>query len=303
MLTALFLCLELFQMYLYNCHCHQILVGCSRNFKCAQILNETNQVDRDLTGRVSLIEGIPFEKDLEDIKSAYRVTKFPEIFRDARLNPPVWAPWKSAAATLKPAITPSPRPANAILTRTSTNTTTASTSTNGPIPIHVSTTKPVTNNNHTSNANISDTEPGFTLVTSSKAATTSNQDPKTIPRNKYGQRIDKVDIKSIPREELNRVKKMKLCNVHFLLGECPNKENCYHDHSHKLTKNERFILQAIARMTPCHYGFECDDPDCIYGHRCPLSEPGRKDCHWGSNCRFDESAHGIDTNVVRVTKV
>jgi len=95
---------------------------------------------------------------------------------------------------------------------------------------------------------------------------------------------------------------MKLCNVYFLLGECPN-VSCYHDHTHKLTKNERVILQAIARMTPCRFGLDCDDPKCIYGHRCPQSEAGKKECFWGSNCRFDVAAHGIDTNVVKVTKI
>ncbi|THC88446.1 hypothetical protein EYZ11_012109 [Aspergillus tanneri] len=112
----------------------------------------------------------------------------------------------------------------------------------------------------------------------------------------------RIDFRDLPREEVTRLKKLKLCNYHFLQGECPN-GSCSHDHSRKLTKSELHILKAIARMTPCRYGLDCDDPECIYGHRCPQSEPGRTGCYWGSNCRFSRAAHGVDINIVKVTKV
>lgn len=247
----------------------------------------------DLTGRISLIEAIPFEKNLESIKASYRITKFPELFRDTRITP-IWAPWKAVATatvttttttTTKPhpVLTPSPSQYVASLTRTSTNTTPSSNS------------RPLSSPSLSASNNS-----GEFQVVSSKSS--KPKPPKVVERNKYGQRVDRLDFKTIPREELNRIKKMKLCNYHFLLGECPN-THCYHDHSHKLTKEEHFILTAIARMTPCHFGLDCDDPQCIYGHRCPQSEPGRKDCYWGSNCRFDTAAHGIDINIVKVTKV
>jgi hypothetical protein len=123
-----------------------------------------------------------------------------------------------------------------------------------------------------------------------------------VERNKYGQRVDRFDIKSIPKDALSRMKKLKLCNYFYLQGECPI-EDCRHDHSRKLTKSEYHILMAVARMTPCRYKFECDDPDCMYGHRCPHSEPGKKECVWGSTCRFEAAAHGVDTTIVKVTKI
>jgi hypothetical protein len=62
------------------------------------------------------------------------------------------------------------------------------------------------------------------------------------------------------------------------------------------------FLSAIARMTPCRFGLECDDVECIYGHRCPQSEPGKvqiargehkiRDCH--SNFRNFDNV-GVDT--------
>ncbi|KAL5355779.1 hypothetical protein BJX96DRAFT_78702 [Aspergillus floccosus] len=271
---------EAFKLNLYNCHCHQIFLGCSQDNAYAQILNET-LIDRDLIGRVSLIEGLPFGSELEAIKPSYRITKFSDLFRDSKIT--VWAPWKAAVAS-KPRshLTPSPSQLAAVpMSRTSTSTS------NG-------------NNAHVSTESIRAPSLGEFQVVRSKS--TVPQPPKIVERNRYGQRVDRLDFKAIPRDEITRLKKLKLCNFYFLQGECPN-DNCHHDHSRKLTKSEHLVLTAIARMTPCRYGLDCDDPECMYGHRCPQSEPGKKDCFWGDNCRFDVSAHGIDTNIVKVTKV
>lgn len=279
---------EMFDLYLYNCHCHQIFLGCSPDGAYSGILEET-LADRDLIGRVSLIEGISFGSDLEFLKPSYRVANFPDLFRTAKIAPaPALAPYK-AAVTAKPRslLTPSPSQHTVPLSRTSTNTTLASNNT--PISVPISST----------NSGSQSTAEDFQVVRSKSSNTARS---KTVERNRYGQRVDRLDFKSIPREDLNRLKKLKLCNFYYLQGECPN-ENCHHDHSRKLSKNDHFTLSAIARMTPCRFGLECDDPECMYGHRCPQSEPGRKDCYWGSSCRFEPAAHGIDTNIVKLTKV
>lgn len=241
----------------------------------------------DLTGRISLIEGVPFEKELDSAKNSYRIAKFPEVFRSSKIVPVWTAPWKSALPS-RSLLTPSPslqspNPNPATLSRTSTNTSHSGVG----VSIIPTANKP--------------SDPLEFQVVRSKVANSSP--PRTVERNRYGQRVDRFDFKSIPREELNRLKKLKLCNYHFLLGECPNEESCYHDHDRKLTKQELHVLSAIARMTPCRFGLECDDPECIYGHRCPQSEPGKKTCFRGDTCRFEPVAHGIDTNIVKVTKV
>lgn len=240
----------------------------------------------DLTGRISLVEGIPFEKDLEAVKSSYRTARFPEVFRSAKFAP-VWTPaWKSALPS-RSLLTPSPSQSfsnPAPLSRTSTNT--SYSGVGGPLS--------ATTSNKPSET------PDFQVV---RPKASGSAPPKTVERNKYGQRVDRFDFKSVNRDELNRLKKLKLCNYHFLLGECPNEDSCYHDHDRKLTRQELHILSAIARMTPCRFGLECDDPDCIYGHRCPQSEPGKKTCFRGDSCRFEPVAHGIDTNIVKVTKI
>ncbi|KAK2739610.1 hypothetical protein FQN55_009346 [Onygenales sp. PD_40] len=274
---------EVFKLHLYNCHCHQIFLGCSHDNGYARLLEEP-LADRDLIYRISLIEGVPFERELENIKSSYRVTKFDDLFRSSKVvtGTHSWVDWnRTNPSTTLPASSPSQVHS---VTRIPSNSTPPTNGTSTP-PTWASTTA---------------ASAGGPL-TDLTSKSTSPPPPK-VERNKYGQRVDRLDFKTIPKDELNRVKKLKLCNLYYLLGECPNL-SCYHTHDHKLTKNERTVLHAVARMTPCRFGTECDDPGCIYGHRCPQSEVGKKDCFWGSNCRFDAAAHGIDTTIVKITKV
>ena len=141
----------------------------------------------------------------------------------------------------------------------------------------------------------------------------------TVPRNKYGQRID--PSVSYDKSEVKRVQKIHMCNVHFLRNDCPYGDDCTHSHSYKPNKNELLTLRCVARQTPCHFGTACDDIKCIYGHRydssvhghtltmltvdcrCPFSADNTKDCRYGESCRFDKSMHGLDLKVVRTTKV
>lgn len=288
---------EAFKLYLYNCHCHQLFLGCPSNEEYAGSLRELI-AGANYKGRVSLVEGLPLEKEFDDFRQQdYRITQFADVFRTTKILPsatnvpsapsaPTWtASWKNAIPS-RTLLTPSPTQqfqTPAPLSRTSTSTSVS----NLGVPL-----APVTTNKLESS--------DFQVVRSKIPGSTP---PKAVERNKYGQRVDRLDFKSIPREDLNKLKKLKLCNYHFLLGECPNEENCYHDHDRKLSRQDLHILSAIARMTPCRFGLECDDVECIYGHRCPQSEPGKKTCFRGDSCRFEPVAHGIDTNIVKVTRI
>ncbi|PYH44007.1 CCCH zinc finger protein [Aspergillus saccharolyticus JOP 1030-1] len=270
-----------FALNLYNCHCHQILLGCADEDSFIQVLGD-NLKDRELMGRVTLFEALPFEGNLDVIKSSFRTMRCTDVFRDSKIFP-IWSPWKAAVATQpRTELTPSPMPEPKQSPRSVNNA-----STNPSTSISLASSRP------------SSPEGGFQVVRSKAAKPTR---PKVIERNKYGQRVDKLNLKNINQQDLSRLKKLKLCNFYYLLGECPA-DDCQHEHSRRLTKSELVILAAIARMIPCRYGLECDDPDCLYEHRCPHSELGQKECHWGSNCRFEPAAHGIDTMIVKVTKI
>ncbi|RAL14924.1 CCCH zinc finger protein [Aspergillus homomorphus CBS 101889] len=277
---------EAFELNLYNCHCHQLLLGCADEKSFFQILGDSLH-DKDLMGRVTLIEALPFGENLNAVRASFRTMSCSEIFRESKICP-IWSPWKAAVATQpRSLLTPSPKletkpsPPRASLTRTST-------SVSAPLSPYTSSSRP------------SSPEEEFQVVRGKAAAAPAR--PKVVERNKFGQRVDRLDLKNINQQEMNRLKKLKLCNFYYLQGECPV-DDCQHDHSHKLTRNEHVILAAIARMIPCRYGLECDEPECTYGHRCPYSEPGERECHWGSSCRFDPASHGIDTTIVKVTKI
>jgi hypothetical protein len=133
------------------------------------------------------------------------------------------------------------------------------------------------------------------------------EDENGIVRNKKGQRVD-PPIKAYNRDEVTRIKKMKLCNVHYLRPACPYSEACGHEHKYTLLKGELDTLKLVARMSPCLYGSECDDPGCIYGHRCPAPErmdgamprdarAEGKTCVFGMLCRFPGEMH--DRGVAR----
>ncbi|KAK3063578.1 hypothetical protein LTS18_014422 [Coniosporium uncinatum] len=159
-------------------------------------------------------------------------------------------------------------------------------------------------------------EQDLTPAASPSLAARTFNNPTTVPRNRKGQRIDPPTPEYL-RDEVIRLKKLKLCNVHFLKPPCPYGAGCPHQHHPATTptKKDLEILKLVARMAPCTYGSGCDDPRCIYGHRCPAPEAkdlralrerggevGGKNCIFGAECRFPEELHGMDTTVVK-TKV
>lgn len=64
-------------------HCQQIFFGCSHDNGYARILEE-HATDRVYLERVTLLEGVPFEKELRGLP--YPTKKFPAIFRDSKVN-------------------------------------------------------------------------------------------------------------------------------------------------------------------------------------------------------------------------
>jgi hypothetical protein len=128
------------------------------------------------------------------------------------------------------------------------------------------------------------------------------RDENGILRSHLGARID-TPVKQYNKEEVNRIKKLKLCNVNYLRAPCPYESTCGHRHDYKLKKGELDTLRLVARMAPCDHGTECDDTCCIYGHVCPAPDANErtklskeavaagKTCIFGEQCRFGGEMH------------
>jgi hypothetical protein len=271
-----------------DCHCRHIILGCSSDDKYAKLLDQTKQ-GHDLT-RLTLLETLAFENDVATLKTSFSTTKFDKVFRTTKLTLPT-----------PPAIPKGPLPGVVAqlpaLARVESNGTTGSASS--------ASTPAITWANLASQPTPTPPKPAVVACAPTPRPTSAN---KTIDRNRHGQRIDKVD-NTIPNHELQRIKKLKLCNIYYLQGSqfcTPSSNNghpCSHSHSYNLTKAEKNVLREVARMTPCYYKMECEDPECIYGHKCPQSKEGSNECWYGEDCRFYGWGHGVDMRVVKTLRV
>lgn len=142
----------------------------------------------------------------------------------------------------------------------------------------------------------------FTLPPS-KAAEMLSQG--TIPRNKLGQRID-PPVRKYDRDEVNRVRSIKWCLVHFLTPKgCPYRK-CQHKHEPAPGPDDLQWLRLVGRLQPCNKG-PCEDVHCCYGHRClaPVKDGSKRgvNCTMGGECKFDAAHHNVDTTIVKTVKI
>ena len=289
---------EIFKLHLYDCHCRHIFFGCSHDNGYARLLEDV--AEPSILNSITLLEGVPFERELAALKSKYHTTRLEGLFRTSKIN--VYAPYSSyqsppsqingsASNGLPPGLPPPPPvqyqpPYQPTIARTpSASTTDSAAMKSGP-------------STWATTAMAASLQPVSPPPT--PTATQVSRKTPEIFRNRFGQRIDPI-IQYDPNE-VKRIKKLKMCNVHFLRDDCPY-DPCTHDHHYKPNKNELQTLRYVSRMTPCKFGTECDDARCIYGHRCPNDVEGKRDCRFGENCRFDKEAHGIDRTPVRTMKV
>lgn len=73
---------EQFKLYAGDYQCRQIFLGCSHDNGYARKLEE-NAMDEVFVQRVTLLEGVPFEKELLGLP--FKSKHFPEIFRNTKL--------------------------------------------------------------------------------------------------------------------------------------------------------------------------------------------------------------------------
>ncbi|KAI9847009.1 MAG: hypothetical protein M1837_003365 [Sclerophora amabilis] len=257
---------EVFKLHLYDCHCRQLIFGCSHDNGYARLLEEFT-TDTSCASRISLLEGVPFERELYGLRYHFKTTQFDSLFRTTKIE--------------------LQKPTQAVPARSLNN---------GHSPMAPSQPSPSTW--ATAAASVPLTTPPPQTPPSNQPFSTASDASLTVPRNRYGQRID-PEVK-YDKSEVQRIKGLKMCNVHVLRGDCPYGSGCVHGHDYKPTPMELSTLRHVTRQQPCRFGTECEDAKCMYGHRC-LGNP----CAfiYTGGCRFPQEMHNVDTTVVKRVRV
>ncbi|KAI9789731.1 MAG: hypothetical protein M1833_002270 [Piccolia ochrophora] len=76
---------EVFKLHLYDGHCRQIIFGCSHDNGYARLLEEYF-ADQATASRISLLEGVPFERELEGLRPGFKNTRIDSLFRNTKIN-------------------------------------------------------------------------------------------------------------------------------------------------------------------------------------------------------------------------
>lgn len=247
----------IFRFHLDDVHCQQILFGGSADNGYARLLGPYVEHDA-LRARVVLIEGPPFAQELAAIKDKFRTVSLESVFRNQKLV--------NAKRKVSFGVTPPATPANATAYAL------------------------VAAQAHFINTSL----PAATTAQKSPAPSAKAvQSTPPVYRNKQNERVDAPLRYS--QEEFMNLKGRKLCNNYHLLGKCgafDSFRECHHEHGKPLSESQKAALRALARQAPCQAGLDCDDPRCIWGHRCLRMNCIREIC-W-----FSPEMHNVDTKVV-----
>ncbi len=187
---------EIFKLHLYDSHCRRVLFGCSHDNGYARLLEDV--AETPIRNSITLLEGVPFERELFQLTSTYRTTKFEGLFRTTKINiynqqypqPPGLPPPQVQQPTGLP---PYQSPYQPGIART------VSASPSAPL----NPTAPT----WASTAMTASSQMASPPPTPQPPASVAKQ----VLRNRYGQRID--PIVSYDPNEVKRIKKLKMCNV------------------------------------------------------------------------------------------
>ncbi|EMC98277.1 hypothetical protein BAUCODRAFT_419523 [Baudoinia panamericana UAMH 10762] len=316
---------ETFKLFLYDYHCRQILFGCSHDNGYARLLEQYTDCSQ-AAQRVTLLEGVPFEKELAGMP--FPKLKYSGIFRETKINV---APPDSLTGMTRRVDSRGLNAASSIFTpRTATPLSPYKTPSSGIPQLdgalaqrlpHLRTMSVTSSGNTSDSGGAVSSWAAITRASADRPLTDIKRTPSgstvelgrntEIQRNRHGHRID--EPLDYDRDEVQRLKKYKMCNQHYIgVGCCHfnagKSDKCPHRHDVKLTQHELYVLRMVARETPCKKGLYCDDTKCIYGHRCPFpraTEGGLRGsgmCLNGEHCRFGRAMHEVDIKIVKTVR-
>lgn len=186
---------EIFKLHLYDSHCRRILFGCSHDNGYARLLEDV--ADITIREGITLLEGVPFERELFQLKSTYQTTRFEGLFRTTKINfynqhpGPPGLPPPQVQHTM--GLPPYQSPYQPGLARTISASPSAPLNPAAPTWAATAMTAP------------------SQMVSPPPTPQPTANATKQVLRNRYGQRID--PIVSYDPNEVKRIKKLKMCNV------------------------------------------------------------------------------------------
>ena len=232
---------ETLKLNLNNCHCKHVVLGCSHDNGYARILEDESNPDN--LSRITLLEGVPFEKELYLLKSKYRAIKFDDLFRDTKIS------YHHSIAIPKRSDSPQQKQHPAIPAE---GNSTATESGKGTAPWAAA-------------AAFMPNAPNNGETTAPKAPSPTPDDRARIPVNRFGQRVDWPLRVKWDKYEVDKVKAMRLCAKEYLLGQCYSND-CDLEHNKDVSPNTVEYLKLFTRLRPCINGLSCQSKNCMYGH-------------------------------------
>ncbi|KAK5167830.1 uncharacterized protein LTR77_007529 [Saxophila tyrrhenica] len=306
---------EMYQLFLYNYHCRQIVLGCTSASGYVSLLDQ-HKHDEEALPRVALLEGAPFNMDLANMP--FRKLKLAGIFQETKNHQTYCSGGQRVDSRISLNATSeafTPRNATPVGQSFSVQSPPSSAAglENARPSFHARTDSITSSGNNSDVANST----WATVISKNKlrplADTLRRQSVEpaaTIKRNRAGQRIDVPG--DYDRDEVQRIKKLKGCNQHYIGAGCCHynagrADKCPHNHHFKFSAAELKTLRVVAKETPCKRGHDCDDVNCIYGHMCPfpsatVGSMRGSGCLNGNDCRFPISMHDMDTVPVRTVR-
>lgn len=317
----------LLKLHLRGYQCRHILFGCSHDNGFARVL-EKQSFDVAALRDVTLLEGVPFEKELAELP--HNKTKFPGLFRDTKINingidlltdnnrsrHDSRSSFNPASGVFTPSQTPVPTaatlssrlgprvgsPALSIPTRdvATRSSSIASSSAVSDAPV-------TSNGSGGGWAGIAARVAHRPFQDLTKPAPEPKLSGPVVRQNKLEQRLD--EHMDYDHDRVYELKKLKLCNQHYIGRGCchhvAGNGACPHKHDYPLSAKDSKWLRVVARETVCKKGTGCIDPECIYGHHCPYPKANEGSmrgigCINGEACRFAREMHGMDMTVAKV---
>ncbi|KAK4947997.1 hypothetical protein LTR10_013050 [Elasticomyces elasticus] len=268
---------DTFRFYAYNAQCQRIFLACSHDNGYIAELDKYRH-DMIVMPKVMLVHAAQTPSAAKAYANLpFKYTRFDKVFETTALDITSKLDTAFSGTHLSGPYVETPKAEQAVNEATPTPSRSTHSSDNNTPGLQPLTPVDV-NTKNTNTSQVASPPPAAEVAKTNppNPANGAGDTKKSIPINRFGQRIDlKLRMPSTAEMDKfeDRIYRRKLCNEHHLRDNC-EAYGCRFDHD-PIDANMRNTLRYKARSIPCAQGSKCRRLDCFYGHQCP----------WGSdNC-------------------